>query len=747
MRSWLSLGAQHEPSTTALSSVLLVCSFLTTHAAIPKHSLATWAASWLLAWLFSQVRKAGLEPSFVDGTRRKRLCWAAGLLIVLKQICERVVGDYDELRWTKAFLPPAIILLRSSGLMSSTSVEHSSTDPLSRGSKQLIIIATATACLALGPLSTSPPTITLGLCSILLTCLASYAIEEALRIASDEKSASNGGFVSADGSLSRIRPMSNSSNIILVSLSDVSCVATVGCTIAAIIFEPVQHDGLVFERQWDKLTGDHWRTQQVALDVVHGATITVAGTIRAFLMLSLIQRRGALSVGFIDLGAGLCSSLVSSLTIIRVYWTLLSATSLALLSGESGSSEYVAGVSRRRMRLKQLLTLLSVLSFGVLTVLLLRNRHDFAPTLPESPSDSAPTATPPQPSRASDLKQHPIYQLINKAEKDFETTKSKQSKTLGEAVAEYRRRYQLPPPPHFDKWYEFAKKRDVRLIDEYDTIFHSLQPFWGIDPATIRARTREALGFRNALMGVAIRRGQVTLVEGGVEWLQKATVGMVQEFVGHLPDMDLAFNTHDEPRVVVPHDDLKRLLDIAKTETMAAAFANAAPKDSFSNRPRYLTNGENFREFKTTRFNRYAHQPTWVPSRLSCSPDTPARSLHENPPDNTTSWALDDLSLIHNATAFSDICLSPSLHETFGFFDRPNAFDVVHELFPVFSQSKVSSFQDILYPSPWYWYDKVKYDEAKDVDWEKKESKLYWRGSTTGGFSRDGGWRRQHRQN
>ncbi|KAI9791667.1 MAG: capsule-associated protein CAP1, partial [Piccolia ochrophora] len=29
----------------------------------------------------------------------------------------------------------------------------------------------------------------------------------------------------------------------------------------------------------------------------------------------------------------------------------------------------------------------------------------------------------------------------------------------------------------------------------------------------------------------------------------------------------------------------------------------------------------------------------------------------------------------------------------------------------------------------------------------KKESKLYWRGSTTGGFSRDGGWRRQHRQN
>jgi hypothetical protein len=32
------------------------------------------------------------------------------------------------------------------------------------------------------------------------------------------------------------------------------------------------------------------------------------------------------------------------------------------------------------------------------------------------------------------------------------------------------------------------------------------------------------------------------------------------------------------------------------------------------------------------------------------------------------------------------------------------------------------------------------------VAWEKKEGKLWWVGSTTGGFSRDGGWRRQHRQ-
>jgi len=40
----------------------------------------------------------------------------------------------------------------------------------------------------------------------------------------------------------------------------------------------------------------------------------------------------------------------------------------------------------------------------------------------------------------------------------------------------------------------------------------------------------------------------------------------------------------------------------------------------------------------------------------------------------------------------------------------------------------------------------VSYDEDKDKPWTQKLDKLYWRGSTTGGFSRNGGWRRQHRQ-
>ena len=343
--------------------------------------------------------------------------------------------------------------------------------------------------------------------------------------------------------------------------------------------------------------------------------------------------------------------------------------------------------------------------------------------------------------------------LVRDAEARWTQTLQHQSQSLGAAVTEYKRRYKISPPPNFDKWYAFAKRKGVQIIDEYDSIYNSLLPFWALPPAIIRARTREALGFRenqfgdNQLMGFLIRDGKAEHVEGGPKWLQEAIVGMTTEFIDHLPDMDMAFNLHDEPRVVVPHDELSKLVEIALDRGIAEAAAHTNPRNAFSARSTDVDSGRRIAEVKTTRFNVFAHQPTWLPSRLSCSPDSPARALLETEArDNLTTYALSDLGFIYNQTAFSDICNSPSLSSTYGFFDRPNAFNVVHDLFPIFSQSKISSFQDILYPSPWYWYGKVEYVEEKDMNWEAKINHLFWRGSTTGGFSRNGGWRRQHRQ-
>ena len=394
------------------------------------------------------------------------------------------------------------------------------------------------------------------------------------------------------------------------------------------------------------------------------------------------------------------------------------------------------------MRRTQIFSLLGVCCFIGFTLQLLRQsstNHGAPPTDKVSIVDTKPL--PP-----STIDSHPIHQLVTKADKDFEALKIGQSRTLDAAVAEYRRRYKIPPPPNFDKWYEVARAKGVQLIDEYDTIYHSLLPFWALKPSVIRGRAREALGFDNALLGVLIRNGSVISAAGGDEWQQKSTVGMMNDFVKHLPDMDLLFNIHDEPRVIVPHDDLTRLVATAKDMTMPAAFVNEAPKNAWSPRPIDVDDGRRRHEVKFTRFNRFAHQATWTNSRLSCSPDSPARALDENIADDTNAFAFSELGFVSNKTAFSDICSSPSLQNRFGFFNRPNAFDVVHDLFPVFSQSKISSFQDILYPSPWYWSDKVVYKEKEDYDWDAKKNQMFWRGSTTGGFSRDGGWRKQHRQ-
>lgn len=284
------------------------------------------------------------------------------------------------------------------------------------------------------------------------------------------------------------------------------------------------------------------------------------------------------------------------------------------------------------------------------------------------------------------------------------------------------------------------------LIDEYDTIYHSLRPFWALKPSVIRGRAREALGYDNALLGILIRDGRIVTAAGGDEWQQRSTVGMMEKFVKYLPDMDLSFNIHDEPRVIVPHDDLSRLVAVATDESMPAALKTSAPKNQFSTRPDDMNDGTRFAEAKTTRFNTFAHQATWTNSRGSCSPESPARGLNDNLEDDVSSYSFSELGFVFNKTAFSDICLSPSLRERYGFFDRPNAFNIVHDLFPIFSQSKISSYQDILYPSPWYWSEKVPYREEEDHEWEDKEDRMYWRGSTTGGFSRDGGWRHQHRQ-
>jgi hypothetical protein len=444
----------------------------------------------------------------------------------------------------------------------------------------------------------------------------------------------------------------------------------------------------------------------------------------------------------------MCAKLHLTSSFLNMWFTIIYGSS-AILYIASASTPIISIDRRSSMRnLRRLVLGATALSIGLLCfpyasgVRRSTTQPDATPSFPITPP-----ASPFEPISIELGALHPAAHFIQAAETEFQATLSRQSKSLLEAVREYRRRYGIAPPPHFDKWYEFAVRNKVVMIDEYDTINEMLLPFWAVKPATIRSRiTRELGGEDSALIGVAIRNGEVVNVDKGEEWQQQATTGMMKDFVKYLPDMDIGFNIHDEPRVVVPNNLLSAMVRKARDEVLPRASKQPHPRNAFSDRPEDLNDGKRFVETYVTKFNRFAHQQTWTHSRLSCPADSQAQTFEDYAPDNLTAYAAGPLNYVYNTTAFSDICISPSLSSTFGFFERPNAFNIIHELTPVFSASKISSFQDILYPSPWYWMGRVGYDSTRDTTWTNKTNALYWRGSTTGGFSRNGGWRRQHRQ-
>lgn len=338
------------------------------------------------------------------------------------------------------------------------------------------------------------------------------------------------------------------------------------------------------------------------------------------------------------------------------------------------------------------------------------------------------------------------------------------SKNLRDAVRIYQERYQDNPPPKFDIWLEFARNRSVVITDEFNQIYNDLLPFRAIAPADLRQQTWEMVSNPwNEISGITIRDGKAKVQENVLpthRWMLEGIVKMVEKFSQHLPDMDLAFNLNDESRVALRYEDLQSLGEQAITHvfTQTSSFSSnrssgwqAVPKE-----PTTDTIFENW-SFKNT-FSEWA--------ALTCPPDSPARRRLS--PLFKSQLCLDcaaDHSLgqfISNWSVAADPCHQPDLANLHGFYLSPSAFKATHKLRPVFSQSKVRGFNDILYPSAWNYLDKVAYKPVNvtgvsgsslylpgspDPPFREKEQLLYWRGATSEGFSSGlGAWRGMARQ-
>jgi hypothetical protein len=86
---------------------------------------------------------------------------------------------------------------------------------------------------------------------------------------------------------------------------------------------------------------------------------------------------------------------------------------------------------------------------------------------------------------------HPIPTLMDEAQRVYHRKLDGQSKTLIQAVTEYKKRYNRDPPRGFDDWWAFAKYQNFTMMDEFDSLVADLEPFWSLSPEELRRRTSQ----------------------------------------------------------------------------------------------------------------------------------------------------------------------------------------------------------------------------------------------------------------
>ncbi|GAA5832497.1 hypothetical protein JCM11251_001347 [Rhodosporidiobolus azoricus] len=316
-------------------------------------------------------------------------------------------------------------------------------------------------------------------------------------------------------------------------------------------------------------------------------------------------------------------------------------------------------------------------------------------------SASDPTFPPPE------LQAHPIHFLLREAQSAWTAKLARQSRSLDQAVREYRRRYRREPPRGFDQWFRFAKKNKVQLIDEYDSINERILPFAAIRPEILQYRSamlqnttgEEMFWLHEKTVTLRIRDGKVT-GEGPMQNVLNRTRDMVELLSGisqYLPDLNLTMTAHDAPFITLSGENKERhvqaalagqYIDDLATHTDISSmdgWAVSCPVDS-----------------PMRRLPRYAERTEWVPT------------------DKQSFIGLDHVKAM-------DMCFHPEYQPIHGFTafegSRPGI------LYPFFSLSTTSVFSDLLLPPLEQYGDAV----GRDPSWkEKKHNKLIWRGGPTG---------------
>ena len=279
-------------------------------------------------------------------------------------------------------------------------------------------------------------------------------------------------------------------------------------------------------------------------------------------------------------------------------------------------------------------------------------------------------------------------------------------------------------------------ENNVQLPDEYDSIFHDLEPFWGIEPHEL-VRLRDELETR----ADSYTLGKINGTKIGVvnhalnnEHLIKNSepvvrlLGYIDEF---LPPFRAVFSPHDSPG---------RLSDYGVKSAALRAAHNSSCMSSSNLSP--------FTDLKPHCLAiERGHLPMinnigWL---AACPPSSPARSTPitlDAPPSRPS-----QKTFIHDHRLSMDPCLHPDLFYHHGeFLSQELGPTPRRELVPLFSFCSTTVHQDVRVPSTYGWVEEPM-GPLEDPDWDDRlEERLGWRGANTGIWHGEGmRWRESHR--
>lgn len=325
---------------------------------------------------------------------------------------------------------------------------------------------------------------------------------------------------------------------------------------------------------------------------------------------------------------------------------------------------------------------------------------------------------------------HPTQRLVAAGQAKVDTLIQRQSRAVEEATTEYRRRYGRRPPRGFGKWFALAQAQGLVLIDEFDTLMSSLEPFWGVEPATLCARMDGLAATPNVARVILDGTGYST------SWTEEHwALSTIEDWVKEIPwrdfftEVEVLLDIMDEPRISAPYDTLHDALDNAATQISSIDGPS----------PELMPGGQEVYWYSFPKCD------TWQFLQDACHNRDPAR--------NGPRPSVIAPDFVTDVRARADPCMNPSLHKEHNIWLSPPNLLLTKQLVPIMSQARPVRFNDILYPSPFYarmqeegMEDTTARTKVLNVPWEKKHDRVYWAGTSNGRFSTMESWRHLQRQ-